>query len=94
MKELLDPSDPAAPRYWMHETSGALRPVIEAYLNGEALSPAECATMRAYLRQWIMSPVWEGPGLQDLRIRVETLTTRASIEGWLDDATDLGMDPI
>ena len=34
---LLDPSDPRAPKYWMYETSGALQPVVRAYLAGNSL---------------------------------------------------------
>lgn len=91
------------PGYWMHETSGVLRPAVEAYLRGAPLSGEQIATLRGYLRQWIMAPVWDqNPHasaddralLDQLRLRIDTLTDRAAIDRWLDDATDAGMDPL
>jgi hypothetical protein len=82
------------PGFWMHETSGVLRPVVEAYLKGEPLSGEQIATMRAYLRQWIEADVWDGPGIDVLRASVGTLTTRAAIRRWLDAAMDEAIDPL
>jgi hypothetical protein len=82
----------AAPGYWMNETSGALRPAVEAYLNNEPMSEGEIAAMRAYLRQWIAG--FFGAGAADLAGRVDKLTSRAAIEDWLDDATEIGIDPL
>jgi hypothetical protein len=89
------------PAYWMHEASGVLRPVIESYLTGRPMTTLQIAGMRAYLRQWIMAPVWtvglDTPGrakLSALRQRVETLTDQNAIERWLDDAQAFGMDPL
>ena len=42
-----------APGYWMNETSGVLRPAVEAYLFHEDLSHEHIATLRAYFRQWV-----------------------------------------
>jgi hypothetical protein len=47
------------PGYWLHESSGVPRPAVEAYLAGEPMAEAQIAAMRAYLRQWIGSPVWD-----------------------------------
>lgn len=47
-----------APGYWMDETSGVLRPAVEAYLHGRDMTPEEIVAMRAYLRQWIMATTW------------------------------------
>lgn len=80
------------PGYWMAETSGVLRPVIEHYLVGMRLTPEEIAAMRAYLRQWIMAPVWLD--VDDLRRDVEGLTTQEAIHAWLDRALDQGIDPL
>jgi hypothetical protein len=88
------------PGYWMNEASGVLRPAVEAYLQGHPMSRREIGAMQAYLRQWIMSPVWnENPhgghaelaGLRDL---VNSLTTQAQISLWLHRAMDLGIDPL
>lgn len=41
------------PGYWMNETSGVLRPAVEAYLNGTEMTPGQIVAMRGYLRQWV-----------------------------------------
>jgi hypothetical protein len=85
-------SEFAAPGYWMNETSGVLRPAVEAYLLGEPMSEGEIAAMRAYLRQWIAGFI--GPGSIALERRVDDLTSREAIEDWLDAATEIGIDPL
>lgn len=92
---MLPTDHPDAPKYWMHETSGLLRPVIEDYLNGYGLSQGQIGTMRAYLRQWFASPAW-GPSdeLYALRARIEAIASRDDIEGIIEDAMDLGIDPL
>ena len=63
----------------------------------------QVAAIRAYFRQWIESPVWdENPlmtadgqaELDQLRLRSEGLKDRRSIERWVDDATEAGLDPL
>ena len=83
-----------APGYWMHETSGVLRPAVEAYLNGGPMSDVQIAAIRAYLRQWIAAPAWKGPMIDVLRTQIEELTTRDAIAAWLDRAMDEGIDPL
>ena len=80
------------PRFWMYETTGVLAPVIEAYLRGKWLDEAEIGVMRAYLRQWIMAPVWKG--VDELRASVSLIRTRSDIHSWLDAALDEGIDPL
>ena len=80
------------PRYWMHETSGVLRPAVEAYLHDEPMTDAQIAAMRAYLRRWIEAPHWAGAAL--LRRDVVGLTSRAAISAWLNRAERLGIDPL
>jgi hypothetical protein len=82
------------PGYWMNETSGVLRPAIVAYLEGDELTPAEIAAIRAYLRQWIMAPAWAGPAVEELRREVDELTSRQAIKAWLDHALNEGIDPL
>jgi len=82
------------PGYWMWETSGVLRPAIEAYLRGVEMTPEQIEAMRAYLRQWIMSPLWTGETLDFLRASINGLNSRERIGMWLDDALDAGIDPL
>jgi hypothetical protein len=81
------------PGYWMFEESGILAPVVHAYLRGEALNGMQIAIMRAYLRQWIAGD-FRGPEVDDLRARVNDLTTREAISRWLYDADCACIDPL
>ena len=87
-------AEPVRPGYWMHETTGALRPALIALLDGGALTPEHIAAIRAYLRQWIMAPVWRGPGVEVLRAGIERLTSKRAIDIWLDHAIEEGIDPL
>jgi hypothetical protein len=91
------------PGYWMHETSGVLRPAVEAYLRDEPMTEAQIAAMRAYLRQWIGSPVWdqnpyadaiERAWLAGMRLACDALLSREAIALWIDLVTEKGMDPL
>lgn len=84
------------PGYWMHETSGVLRPAIEAYLRHEPMTAQHIAAMRAYLRQWIDAPDWLGTDvvIAELRAGIDALTSREAIDKWLDLALDQGIDPL
>lgn len=91
------------PGYWINETSGVLRPAVEAYLAGDPLSDVEIAALRAYFRQWITSSVWDANPYVDvdttawlagLRAGIDGLTSRKAIEDWLDEAVAGGMDPL
>jgi len=77
----------------MNETSGVLRPVVESYLNGNALDAVELAAMRAYLRQW-MAGDFRGEFVDELRERVDDLVTMQALNMWLEDALDAGIDPL
>jgi len=84
----------STPGYWMHETSGILRPAVEAYLAGGAMTADEIAAMRAYLRQWIEADRWRGPCVPVLRMAVDGLTTRRALADWLAAAGEAGIDPL
>jgi DNA transposition AAA+ family ATPase len=87
-------ADHPMPGYWMHETSGVLRPAVAAYLSGGDRTAEQIAAMRAYLRQWIMAPVWRGSEVPVLRRLIDTLTSRAAIARWLELAEGAGVDPL
>ncbi|NEI52692.1 hypothetical protein GR217_34300 [Rhizobium leguminosarum] len=82
------------PRYWTDETSGFLQPAIEAFCNGYQMTPNQITTMRAYLRQWIDAPAWQGPAVDELRKAVNGLTSRQAIADWLAEALREGIDPL
>jgi hypothetical protein len=82
------------PGFWMNETSGVLKPAVEAYLMSDApLSMPQVAAIRAYLRQWIDGP-WYGENIALLRATVGSLRTRKNIDSWLEVADRAGIDPL
>jgi hypothetical protein len=98
---LIPPDHPDAPRYWMYETGGKLVPAMERYLKGELAEPDDVNLIRAYLRQWIDSPVWDGgaegetrTSLDHLRRTVRQIASRAAVDMWLESALDLAIDPL
>lgn len=82
------------PGYWMNETSGVLRPAVEAYLQHRPMTPEQIAAMRAYCRQWINAPGFLGPDIEALRNAVDGLTTSAAISAWMEVACLAGVDPL
>jgi len=85
-------TDFAAPGYWMNETSGVLRPVVEAYLDNEPMSAAQIAVMRAYLRQWCAG--FADPAVAELASLIDGIISRGTLRAWLDMADGLGIDPL
>ena len=101
MTGLLPPDHPQAPRYWRYEIGGELRPAMERYLLNEPARPGDVSLIRAYLRQWIDSPVWDGGvdgetrnALDGLRTRVHDLHNRLQVDMWLELALELGINPL
>lgn len=82
----------------MYETSGVLIPAVKRYLQGVDITGQDLAALRAYVRQWIYSPVWDcnpnGTGsVAGLRDMVDSITTRAQLDLWTERAGDIGIDP-
>jgi hypothetical protein len=87
-------SAPESPGFWRDERGPLLRPAIEAYLGGKPMTTMQLAAMRAYLRQWIAAPIWEGPMIEKLRADIETLYSREAITAWIERAEQEGIDPL
>jgi hypothetical protein len=92
-----------APGYWIHETTGVLRPAVQAYLFHEPMTEQHIAAMLAYLRQWIESSAWDAnpfggseyrDRLAELRAETYGLTSREAIDSWLAKAESIGIDPL
>lgn len=97
------PGSPQAPKYWVDEVSGELMLAVQSYLNGREMTVREISLMRAYLRQWVDSPVWDmnpheddagRQWLQELRQRVKAIASRRHIADCLWIMEERGMDPL
>jgi hypothetical protein len=101
-RPLPSPGDPDAPKYWLYETGGQLRAAVENYLHGRDMSVRDVSLMRAYLSQWVQSPVWANPfddsgvngELAKLRAAVGAIANAADISAWLHAALAWGIDPL
>lgn len=83
------------PNYWMNESSGVLKPAVESYLRGGRLDQGQVRLMRAYLLQWVLSPVWMGGDeLEALQAGVRAIKTETDVRIVIEKAIDLGMDPL
>ena len=102
--KLPHPSHPDAPKYWMDETGGALALAVVRFVQDPAsMNALDIALVRAYLAQWVNSPVWDmNPHqgahgrreLADLRLDVEMLATVDALRAWLRRAFLAGIDPL
>jgi hypothetical protein len=98
-----DLGSPLAPKFWRNETGGQLHEAIGRYLEAPGrMTSKDIALVRAYICQWVNSPVWElNPlhyaesltELADLRESARLLFTVADIHAWIDRALDAGIDP-
>lgn len=94
----------AGPADWRDETTGELRPAVEAYLRGEPMTTAHIAALRRICGKWINAPAWDrnpyltNPKIAELnalRDAIDGLTSREAFDRWLDDAFDqLDLDPL
>jgi hypothetical protein len=103
MNSLPHPASPEAPKYWMHETGGELKPAMKRYLLGEQLSDRDVLLIKLYLKQWIDSPAWDAnPAMDDdsridlasLRVAAASLRDRTGIDEWIKHADEIGIDPL
>ena len=87
---------PDAPKYWMAESSGVLKPVVhKLVLHGEDLDANEIHLMQAYLWQWVSSPLWPPSGMLELlRLRVMMIATTEDVRDAIRAAVNMEMDPL
>jgi hypothetical protein len=87
----------------MAEQGGQLAPAITRYLEARPLFVRDIALIRAYLRQWIDSDVWDqnpaaGPDeaaeLAKLREKARAITDQRDIDEWIAAALAFGVDPL
>ena len=99
------PADhPKAPRYWKYEQSGLVALAVAAFIEAPmSLNESDLAIMRAYVKQWIDSPAWDGNPhadehglavLKALRVEAPRIRTPRDLVWWLAVATREGFDPL
>jgi hypothetical protein len=79
MSAIPHPAHPDAPKYWRFETGGALGFAVMTYLNGKHLDHFQIGLIRAYLSQWVQSPVWDMNPESDVELKQALADLRASV---------------
>jgi hypothetical protein len=82
------------PHFWMTERSGQLSEAIEAYLNGDRLTPAALDLVRQYLHQYVERAVMTGDANRGALLRrIATLRSTSAIERFADELAEIGVEP-
>lgn len=45
------------PLYWMHETTGRMRKIVQKYFLNEPMTKSEFRVLKAYVLQWTEKPM-------------------------------------
>lgn len=86
--------------YWRNETSGKLAIAINAFMDEKAhFTEPERDLLAAYLRMWAFYSGWRDDSgqlaaLQESFDALVAKGNRETIWQWLDQAMDIGIDPL
>lgn len=96
----------AGPLRWQDDVTGILPAAVRAFID-EGLGRAKCMSwqtelVRDYMEYYVYAPCWttgdDDPDFRKkflaLRERVKSLKSAEEIAAWLNDALDLGLDPL
>ncbi len=84
---------PEPPRFWMEEQTGALAEAVEAYMNGEALQPAQMELIKIYLRQYLeRAVIADNANRKQLLSRIERLRQQRDLERFADELSEYGIE--
>ena len=79
------------PRFWMEETTGVLNEAVDAYMNGERLSPAQIDVIKIYLRQFIERAKLAGAANRRLLLsKIDKIKKGVDIERFADELSEYG----
>lgn len=79
------------PRFWMEESTGVLHEAVDAYMNGERLSPAQIDVIKIYLRQYIERAKLAGAANRRLLLsKIDKLKKASDIERFADELSEYG----
>ena len=82
------------PHFWMTEQSGRLEAAVEAYLDGDPLSPPTLDLIKQYLRQYLERAIMTGDAKRNILIgKLAMLRNNRDIERFADDLAELGVEP-
>lgn len=86
--------------HWRQADSSELTLAVEQYLRApSAMTERDIVVMRAYLRQWIMSPAFDDPRFAGLRETVNAplswgMSAHIGLRNWIQRAIEIGAGPL
>lgn len=84
---------PTPPRFWMEEQTGALSDAVDAYMNGEKLTPGQLELIKLYLTQYLERAVLAHDANRGVLLgRVAKLRTTHEIEEFADHLAEFGAE--
>lgn len=82
------------PHFWMTEQTGRLAPAVDAYFNGEKLSPEALSLIKQYLHQYLERAVLSTDARRAaLLARIDKLRSTREIERFADELAEFGVEP-
>src|SRR5437870_1147504 len=82
------------PHFWMTEQSGRLEGAVEAYLNGDPLTPIGLDLIKQYLHQYIERALMTSNANRGALLRkLATLRNNRDIERFADGLAEFGVEP-
>ena len=82
------------PHFWMTEQSGRLEAAVEAYLDGEPLTPAALGLIKQYLRQYLERALMAGNANRGALLRrLDSLRGNSDIERLAEELSEYGVEP-
>lgn len=81
------------PRFWMEETTGALGNAVDAYMDGEKLSPDQLSLIKIYLRQYIERALLAPDANKKVLLsRIDKIKSTADVERFADEVSEYGAE--
>jgi hypothetical protein len=83
------------PHFWMTEQSGRLEAAVEAYHDGDPLTPATLDLIKQYLRQYLERAVMAGNANRGALLRrLDRLRSNRDIERLAEELAEYGVEPV
>jgi hypothetical protein len=81
------------PHFWMTEQSGQIEAAVDAYLNGDPLTPAAIDVIKQYMRQYIERALMSGAANRGALLRqIPTLHSTHDIERFAEAVAEYGVE--
>lgn len=79
----------AAPVFWMHETTGKMKRIVQKFLSNTPLNAEELGVMRWYVHQWVDAL----PSKPEDYERIRSMSQQELNSYCFNVLLDMGIDP-